>query len=806
MLASEQAKSNILEVALEAHHAGLCVAPPTEDGRKMPSVGTAWYNTRADEQQIRIWYEAGHHTGVGIIMGVRLEDTLDPVPTKPGDPVPEPVEDGIARDETLDFDNAEKLADYLDMAKAAGLGDLVARVRASYCEKTPKGGEHWIYYCTTRAKNTKLAQMPDENGRPKATIETRGWHGFVIVAPSYGRVHDSGLPYVRLAGGFDSIVTISAEERDLLHDLARSLDEMPRRTEAPRPVPTEQRDADNLRPGDDFAAQANWADILEPAGWARVCERWARTYWRRPGKKHGISANTAITAKGDLLYVFSTSTLFDSERGYGKFGAYAILNHAGDFSAAAKELAGKGYGAPPEQSGEIYSSHKQADDVAALRARVAELEAQLLARPVAEPARFALAGAGRDLNDAQLIEVAKLDGQGWGERFTKLWTGDMDGYGDDYSRAAGTLLDILAKWTGGDSNRMDRLFRASALMRPSFDETRGGSTLGENMTAFACAGFLPGQGTGYAPKYAAEALQSCSGCRLMAEVTELRKQVANFGAILKVPERRTLMAVFDEYSQTTARCQTDEKGMVRFDLDEMSKSSGVSKPTVTAHTRQAIAEGLPITLVTKVDYLGFDDKDGQHHRRDAIFGKIDATREAFEALVLTYEPNRPKRGRPVGRFCPKHPDADKIEKTSLTCAVCSDLLQESERIIKPERESTLASEPSKTFYYGADSVAAAPPSQPDAAYAVVEQSPFLAGFTGSTTLVKPTRIETNTPERESDDSPLVKPFTRSAGAPCNICESTGDTYPYGGAWYCAKDLPWRAWQAIKAASAQEVLS
>src|SRR5438128_2319959 len=48
----------------------------------------------------------------------------------------------------------------------------------------------------------------------------------------------------------------------------------------------------------------------------------------------------------DLLYCWSTSTLFESERGYGKFAAYAVLNHAGDFIKAAAALAKEGFGTP----------------------------------------------------------------------------------------------------------------------------------------------------------------------------------------------------------------------------------------------------------------------------------------------------------------------------------------------------------------------------------------------------------------------------------------------------------------------------
>jgi hypothetical protein len=58
------------------------------------------------------------------------------------------------------------------------------------------------------------------------------------------------------------------------------------------------------------------------------------TYWTRPGRERVISATTNY-AGSDLLKVFSTSTAFDAARTYSKFGAYALLNHGGDYAAAA---------------------------------------------------------------------------------------------------------------------------------------------------------------------------------------------------------------------------------------------------------------------------------------------------------------------------------------------------------------------------------------------------------------------------------------------------------------------------------------
>jgi putative DNA primase/helicase len=143
-----------------------------------------------------------------------------------------------------------------------------------------------------------------------------------------------------LGGGFDTIATYTEDERAELIALAQSFDVMPRLAAARRAVATMAADG---RPGDDFNREATWSGILEPAGWCSVCTRGDVSYWRRPDKTHGISATTNVGGS-DLLYVFTSSTSFEPERAYTKFAAYATLEHAGNFSAAARALSERGYG------------------------------------------------------------------------------------------------------------------------------------------------------------------------------------------------------------------------------------------------------------------------------------------------------------------------------------------------------------------------------------------------------------------------------------------------------------------------------
>ena len=112
--------------------------------------------------------------------------------------------------------------DYWQAAEDAGLGDLLERIAGGYSERSPSGGIHLLYRCP-EPKTTKLARLADH----LPLIETKGEGGYVIVAPSNGKVHESGGAWELVKGGFATIVTITAEERADLHALARIFDEPP---------------------------------------------------------------------------------------------------------------------------------------------------------------------------------------------------------------------------------------------------------------------------------------------------------------------------------------------------------------------------------------------------------------------------------------------------------------------------------------------------------------------------------------------------------------------------------------------------
>jgi hypothetical protein len=90
-------------------------------------------------------------------------------------------------------------------------------------------------------------------------------------------------------------------------------------------------------------------------GWTWVESRGERDFLKRPGKTD--SHISADYHKGlGLFKVFSTSTEFETGRGYKPFAIYALLEHNNNFSAAAKQLIKDGYG---EQKNKVSANIKK---------------------------------------------------------------------------------------------------------------------------------------------------------------------------------------------------------------------------------------------------------------------------------------------------------------------------------------------------------------------------------------------------------------------------------------------------------------
>lgn len=333
----------VFVAARAAYGAGLSILPPVEDGSKRPQPNAdgewnSYKKTRAAAKEMNRWYPG--RSGLGVVVGP-------------------------ANVECWDFDDRQTYEAMRDASKAGGLLPLIERIEDGYCDDTPGGGVRWLVRYPAgvdreREGKGKLARRPkqpdeqrDEKDKVKTLIELPD---YAIVAPTNGRVHPTGGCYRRRSGDFPTIASYSVEERDALIGLARSFDQMPKasgRDERPRDSQPVSED----RPGDDFNRRATWGEVLEPHGWRFAFQKGSVTHWCRPGKKSSASATTNF-ASSDLLYVFSSSTEFEPERGYSKFTAYAILQHGSDFKEAARALAAAGYGTP--SAGPAASDHHAA--------------------------------------------------------------------------------------------------------------------------------------------------------------------------------------------------------------------------------------------------------------------------------------------------------------------------------------------------------------------------------------------------------------------------------------------------------------
>lgn len=322
--------------ARRAREADLCVLPAKREGNdKWPTVSWKKYQEQLPStEQVSRWFKKPCDA-MCIVCGA-VSGNL----------------------EIIDFDlGGEAMAQWSSAVDAIA-PDLLNRL---VIESTPSGGCHVIYRCAEPvAGNLKLALRrievdssdPVDIGgkqfepRQEASgawvvtpvlIETRGEGGLFLCAPSDG--------YRIIVGDLCNPPVITAEEREILLDCARALDEMPKPVVGASPV--RARDAAGpLRPGDDFNQRGDPRPILIKHGWTLVVPG-ENEHWCRPGKSRGTSA----TLKNGVLYVFSTNAApFEAERGYSPFAVHTLLEHRGDFTASASDLREKGYGTPPSST------------------------------------------------------------------------------------------------------------------------------------------------------------------------------------------------------------------------------------------------------------------------------------------------------------------------------------------------------------------------------------------------------------------------------------------------------------------------
>ncbi len=272
--------------------------------------------------------------------------------------------------EIIDIDNRGELLDRF----IAGVNSKdPAIIPKLLHEKTQAGGDHFAYRCPEveipgskkLAKSYIVCPGPEEhehNGKeykPKkcgdkwvaeiCEIETRSERSYCLVAPSPG--------YELKSGSYTDLPKLSQEERQILLDVAKSLDQPSPFKSQTSPYAANQQTCNKtsnactstsgLSPGDDFNIRGNFGEMLvgrdwEHAGSSTTSDGASAENYRRPGKTEG---NSASVLDDKFLYVFSTNAApLDGNKSYSKFALYALLYCDGDFKQAAAELREQGYG------------------------------------------------------------------------------------------------------------------------------------------------------------------------------------------------------------------------------------------------------------------------------------------------------------------------------------------------------------------------------------------------------------------------------------------------------------------------------
>lgn len=232
----------------------------------------------------------------------------------------------------IDFDEKHYLGLY-DLWYSKLSDEQKEVVGTFHKSSTRNGGTHLRCRTQTPQPTIKLARKWEWNEKTKkeeavTTAEIRGEGSYALIPPSVG--------YTTTQGSLLDLPIISDEMYEELIDILRIFNEVEDEPETefewkPRDTP------DGDRPGDWLNEKATWNEILEPHGWTEE----EKNHWRRPGKDEGegISATTDYDGR-PMFYVFSTSAApFEEKKGYSKFHVFALLNHKGDFKAAARAAA-----------------------------------------------------------------------------------------------------------------------------------------------------------------------------------------------------------------------------------------------------------------------------------------------------------------------------------------------------------------------------------------------------------------------------------------------------------------------------------
>lgn len=259
----------------------------------------------------------------------------------------------------FDFDQAGAFWPKWSAKVQAERSDLWARLPI---ERSQNGGVHVVTRTKRPFLSQKLAHLvvevsgPGEHpgrGPSDKKYRAREYRGKWVIAPDAieTRGHTTGLPsyclthptpgYELIQGEILDMPVLADADVEYLISVSREFEEYFPESPTKKDPPAHTGSGS---PGDDYNERGDVRALLEAHDWQACGSRDEYEHFTRPGKTSGISG---ALIEGHLFHCFSSNGFpFEDGKTYSKFAVFALLEHDGDYSAAAKALAVQGYGVP----------------------------------------------------------------------------------------------------------------------------------------------------------------------------------------------------------------------------------------------------------------------------------------------------------------------------------------------------------------------------------------------------------------------------------------------------------------------------
>ena len=193
--------------------------------------------------------------------------------------------------------------------------------------KTKNAGYHILYKTKRVGGNQKIAKLKDHK---EAVIETRGLGGYVFMYPE-NKI--SELSYFE-------IQYISDADWNILMKISKSFNYLEPKQDI-EPKIKKVYAGGGLTPWEDFNNQTGiWSVISDD--FTVVRDFADKTFIKRIGSLNYHSG--IIYKRENLLWLFSTGTIYPHEKQISPYVAFTYKYHNGDYSASAKDLYNQGFG------------------------------------------------------------------------------------------------------------------------------------------------------------------------------------------------------------------------------------------------------------------------------------------------------------------------------------------------------------------------------------------------------------------------------------------------------------------------------